>query len=315
MGLHSSRASIVLRAVNASRSTFLCLVLLLLGAGLHAQPMADTLAIGGAEEPAPYEDADVPEPIDIETATLLSDREDSLSMIPGYMLYGGWNTESIFERMRMSALVNDTVRLCLSHAACDHAMPVCGDLTSPFGPRRGRMHYGIDLELDNGDPVVAAFEGMVRISRYNKTFGHVVVVRHSNGLETLYAHLSRRDVEAGDHVEAGDVLGLGGSTGRSTGDHLHFEVRYLDQPIDPQLVFDVENGELKVRELELHKGVFAEIEKARATAAKKRYHVVRRGDTLSAIARRYGTTVQRLCRLNRISQRGVLRVGQRIRTS
>jgi hypothetical protein len=304
-----------LRAVNVFRSPLPCLLLLLLGTGLHAQPMADTLAIGGAEEPAPYEDADVPEPIDIEIVRGLSDREDSLSMIPGYALYGGWNTESIFERMRMSTLVNDTVRLCLSHAACDHAMPVCGDLTSPFGPRRGRMHYGIDLELDHGDPVVAAFEGMVRISRYNKTFGHVVVVRHSNGLETLYAHLSQRNVEAGDHVEAGDMLGLGGSTGRSTGDHLHFEVRYLDQPIDPQLVFDVENGELKAKHLDLHKGVFAEIEKARETAAKKRYHVVRRGDTLSAIARRYGTSVQRLCRLNRISQRSVLRVGQRIRTS
>jgi LysM repeat protein len=77
----------------------------------------------------------------------------------------------------------------------------------------------------------------------------------------------------------------------------------------------VENGELKAKHLDLHKGVFAEIEKARETAAKKRYHVVRRGDTLSAIARRYGTSVQRLCRLNRISQRSVLRVGQRIRTS
>jgi murein DD-endopeptidase MepM/ murein hydrolase activator NlpD len=294
---------------------FIALLAILMVVPLHAQEQLDTLAIGGAEETAQYEDMDVPEAIDAEFISLLSDRRDSLALIPAYALYGGWNTESIFERTSMAGLMRDTVRLCLSNEACDHAMPICGDITSAFGPRRGRMHYGIDLELDHGDPVLAAFEGMVRISRYNTTFGHVVVVRHSNGLETLYAHLNQRNVEPGDHVEAGDVLGLGGSTGRSTGDHLHFEVRYLDQPIDPQLVFDVQQGELKARTIDLHKGIFAQIEKARASTAQKRFHTVRRGDTLSAIARGHGTTVSRLCKLNRISTRSTLRVGQRIRTS
>lgn len=278
-----------------------------------AQGGSDTLAIGGEVELNQYEEAEVLESEDGPMLNSLVDREDSLALIPAYTLYGGWNTGSIFERSTMAALLSDTVRLCLTHSACDNAMPVCGDLTSPFGPRRGRMHCGIDLELDKGDPVLAAFEGLVRISRYNSTFGNVVVVRHSNGLETLYAHLSERKVEVGDHVEAGTVLGLGGSTGRSTGDHLHFEVRYLDQPIDPQLVFDLEQGDLKVRELELHKGIFAQIEKARATASARRYHTVRRGDTLSSIARRNGTTVSRLCKLNRIGTRSTLRVGQRIR--
>ncbi|MCC7502971.1 MAG: peptidoglycan DD-metalloendopeptidase family protein [Flavobacteriales bacterium] len=282
---------------------------------LRGQSDLDTLAIGGAEEIGPYEDMDVPELIDGNSDRSLLEREDSLSLIPGYQLYGGWNTESIFGRTAMPLALKDTVRLCLSNEACDHAMPVCGDVTSPFGPRRGRMHYGIDLELDNGDPVVAAFEGMVRISRYNSTFGNVVVVRHSNGLETLYAHLSQRNVEPGDHVEAGDMLGLGGSTGRSTGDHLHFEVRYLDQPIDPQQVFDVQNGELKTRDFDLHAGVFAQIAKAKAESARTKYHTVRRGDTLSSIARRNGTSVARLCKINRISTRSKLRVGQRIRTS
>ncbi len=282
---------------------------------LRAQAELDTLAIGGAEEIGPYEDMDVPELIDGTSDRSLLEREDSLSLIPGYQLYGGWNTESIFGRTAMPLALKDTIRLCLSNEACDNAMPVCGDVTSPFGPRRGRMHYGIDLELDNGDPVVAAFEGMVRISRYNSTFGNVVVVRHSNGLETLYAHLSQRNVETGDHVEAGDMLGLGGSTGRSTGDHLHFEVRYLDQPIDPQQVFDVQNGELKHRDFDLHAGVFAQIAKAKAEAARTKYHTVRRGDTLSSIARRNGTTVARLCKINRISTRSKLRIGQRIRTT
>jgi murein DD-endopeptidase MepM/ murein hydrolase activator NlpD len=280
-----------------------------------AQVGVDSLAIGGEVEWMQYEESEAEEGVDGSILNTLSSREDSLALIPAYTLYGGWNTGSIFERSMMAPLLSDTVRLCLSNSPCDNTMPVCGDLTSPFGPRRGRMHCGIDLELDNGDPVLAAFEGLVRISRYNSTFGNVVVVRHSNGLETLYAHLSQRNVSVGDHVEAGTVLGLGGSTGRSTGDHLHFEVRYLDQPIDPQLVFNVEQGELKVKEIELHKGIFAQIEKARATASARRYHTVRRGDTLSSIARRNRTTVSRLCKLNRIGTRSTLRVGQRIRLS
>lgn len=286
-----------------------------------AQEQADSLAIGGAEELAPYEEVEEEIAADEHEASpvlrSINDRTDSLALIPGYALYGGWNTGTIFERSTMAAKITDTVNIRLTHAACDHTMPVCGELTSPFGPRRGRMHYGIDLELDQGDPVVAAFEGMVRVSRYNRTFGNVVVVRHSNGLETLYAHLSQRSVEVGDHVEAGTLLGLGGNTGRSFGDHLHFEVRYLDQPIDPQLIFDVSEGELRVKDLTLDRKFFADLERTRAAAAAsgKRYHTVRKGDTLSAIARRNRTTVSRLCKLNRLSTRSKLRIGQRIRVS
>lgn len=306
------------RAVKKLLPLLTCLSTLWTASAVLAQERMDTLAIGGAEELTPYEESEPDELVDAPVIRSLNDRSDSLALIPAYSLYRGWNTTTIFERMSMAAMLADTVRLQLTNAACDHAMPVCGELTSPFGPRRGRMHYGIDLELDNGDPVVAAFEGMVRISRYNRTFGNVVVVRHSNGLETLYAHLSQRNVEVGDHVEAGTVLGLGGNTGRSFGDHLHFEVRYLDQPIDPQLIFNVEHGELKLKEIQLDRKLFAEIEKARATAARsgsKRYHTVRRGDTLSSIARRNGTSVSRLCKLNRMSTRSTLRVGQRIRIS
>ncbi|MBL8001534.1 MAG: peptidoglycan DD-metalloendopeptidase family protein [Flavobacteriales bacterium] len=298
-----------------------CLLALWPGMRVCAQEQADSLAIGGAEELAPYEEVEEEIAADEHEASpvlrSIDDRTDSLALIPGYALYGGWNTGTIFERSTMAAKITDTVNIRLTHAACDHTMPVCGELTSPFGPRRGRMHYGIDLELDQGDPVVAAFEGMVRVSRYNRTFGNVVVVRHSNGLETLYAHLSQRSVEVGDHVEAGTLLGLGGNTGRSFGDHLHFEVRYLDQPIDPQLIFDVTEGELRVKDLTLDRKFFADLERTRAAAAAsgKRYHTVRKGDTLSAIARRNRTTVSRLCKLNRISTRSKLRIGQRIRVS
>jgi murein DD-endopeptidase MepM/ murein hydrolase activator NlpD len=241
------------------------------------------------------------------------DVNDSLAFIPGYDMYCNWRTDAIFDRSGKPVLAHDTLRLYLSHDECDHAIPSAGHVTSPFGPRKGRMHYGVDIKLQTGDPVMSAFDGMVRISRYNSTFGHVVVIRHFNGLETLYAHLSKRMVEPGDLITAGDTLGLGGNTGRSYGSHLHFEVRFLDQPIDPALVFDLENGTLKAKTFDVHHGTFAEIARARAAAAAAKYHVVRSGDTLSAIARRHGTSVNMLCKLNGMGQRTVLRIGQRIR--
>ena len=244
---------------------------------------------------------------------ILSSVSDSLAAIPGYDMYCHWNTEAIFDRENTSRFVHDTLCLDLSVTHDDFAMPCLGHVTSPFGPRRGRMHYGLDLKLKTGDPVVCAFPGVVRISKYNRSFGHVVVVRHHNGLETLYAHLSKRKVEPGHIVAAGDTLGLGGNTGRSYGSHLHFEVRFLDQPIDPSLIVDVENGQLKAKTFEINKGTFASIAAAKASAGARKYHMVRRGDTLSAVARRYRTSVSALCRLNGISQRSVLRIGQRLR--
>lgn len=288
-----------------------CLAALLCMPGVRTLAQADTSAIGGPEEVTPYEEEtgeggliDAAAPVEEWSAA------DSLVHIPGYAVYRDWNTDVIFSKRDA---VRDTVTLQLSHCASDHYMPVCGHVTSPFGARHGRMHYGLDLKLHHGDPVVAAFAGMVRISRYHKQFGNVVVIRHANGLETLYGHLSERVVAPGDLVEAGQVIGLGGSTGRSTGDHLHFETRYLGQPIDPQLLFDVEDGELKASTLDLHAGVFDAVVRARAAAGAAKYHTVRRGDTLSAISRRYGVPVARLCKLNRVGMRSTLRIGQRLR--
>lgn len=284
--------------------------------GVHAQAPVDTSAIGGPEEPVIYEETDGGELIDAAAPTEEWDAEDSLAHIPSYAVYGDWNTDAIFHQR---VTLKDSVTLTLTQCAADHYMPVCGHVTSPFGPRHGRMHYGTDLKLHNGDPVVAAFDGMVRISRYHKQFGNVVVIRHANGLETLYGHLSQRNVETGDLVKAGQVVGLGGSTGRSTGDHLHFETRYLGQPIDPQLLFDVEDGELKANTLHLNAGMFEALAKAKAAVAAKnkahgrKFHTVRRGDTLSSISRRYGVPVNKLTRLNRLSDRNKLRAGQRIR--
>ena len=124
--------------------------------------------------------------------------------------------------------------------------PVQGKVYSKYGPRRRRAHNGVDIPLKMYEPIYAMFEGKVRYSKYNTGgFGNLIIVRHLNGLETWYAHLSRNNVKVGDYVKAGQVIGFSGNTGRSRGTHLHFEIRYKDQTFDPEFLVDFENGQLK----------------------------------------------------------------------
>lgn len=264
----------------------------------------DNSAIGGPESVETYEETGAGIIVD-EAETEVWTAADSAFHIPAYETYGDWNTDQIFERRPAIA---DTINLHLAWADCDHYMPICGRITSPFGIRHGRHHYGTDLKLQTGDLVMSAFAGKVRISRYHRDFGHVVVVRHPNGLETLYGHLSKRLVDVGDELEAGDVLGLGGSTGRSTGSHLHFETRYLGHPIDPEKLFDMEEGVLRTDRFSITPRTFHS-----PTASGSASYRVRKGDTLYGISRRTGTTVASLCKINKISSRSTLRVGQRLR--
>lgn len=200
-----------------------------------------------------------------------------------------------------------------------------------YGPRRRRVHQGVDLPLKTGDPIYATFSGRVRISEYNKGgYGNLIIVRHDNGLETYYGHLSERMVEPGQWVEAGQVIGLGGSTGRSTGPHLHFETRYYGQSFDPERLFDFKNGLLCRETFLLKKSFFSPYSKAGqdfeeevaneeqdkqeiATKAAIQYHKVRSGDTLGAIARKYGTSVSRLCTLNKIKPTTLLQLNRSLR--
>ena len=210
--------------------------------------------------------------------------------------------------------------------------PFKGDVhpRGKFGPRRGRRHQGIDMPLKTGDPIYATFTGRVRMSKYLGGFGNLVVIRHENGIETFYGHLSKRNVEAGDWVNAGDVIGLGGSSGRSTGPHLHFETRYNGFAFDPQWLIDFKTGKLRQRLFLLKKKYFNiysnyeqdfedemknhEEDKAEdAEKAAMKYYTIRSGDTLSKIARNNGTTIKELCRLNGISQNATLRIGKRLR--
>jgi len=237
------------------------------------------------------------------------DVNDSLTFIPAYDLYCEWNTQRVHPYKEDLTLMKDTVPLVLVYDSCDFVAPYVGRKTSDFGYRRYRYHYGVDIKLYRGEHVKAAFEGVVRIAQYDGDYGNVVVIRHENGLESLYAHLSKLKVKEGDRVEAGNVIGLGGNTGRSTGSHLHFEIRYKGEPINPNAIIEWESGYLCNDTLLLNKEHFEYLVELR----KIKYHKIRRGDTLSGIARRYGTSVRNLCRLNRIRSTTTLRIGRKLR--
>ncbi|WP_394366610.1 M23 family metallopeptidase [Pseudoprevotella muciniphila] len=117
-------------------------------------------------------------------------------------------------------------------------------VTSNFGyrPKFKRYHKGLDIKVNTGDTIYAAFDGVARVVRYDANgYGNYVVLRHENGLETIYGHMSKHLCKTDDVVKAGDPIGLGGNTGRSFGSHLHFETRFLGEAIDPALLFDFPN--------------------------------------------------------------------------
>lgn len=234
---------------------------------------------------------------------------DSVSAIPFYSEYGNFTSAKVHPYKVDLSKMTDTIALTLLHSECDYAHSVCGKINSDFGYRKSRFHYGIDVDLNIGDKVLSSFEGMIRVAKYDRTYGKVIVIRHQNGLETLYAHLSKLEVEVGDYVQAGDVIALGGNTGRSTGPHLHFEVRYLGEPINPHDIIDFENGQVKNGELILSEESFAYLKEIR----KRKYYRVRSGDSLSRIAYCYGVSISKLCSLNRISRNSILQIGQKIR--
>ena len=179
-------------------------------------------------------------------------------------------------------------------------------ITDRYGYRsnRGRQHFGLDIKVLTGDTIRAAFDGKVRISRYERRgYGHYLVIRHPNGLETLYGHLSKKLVSENDIVHAGDPIGLGGNTGRSTGSHLHFETRILGNAINPAYLFDFPNRKA-VADYYVYQKNTREI-----------YYKVRKGDTLIGIAMKNETSVANICKLNGISRNAAIKVGQTLRVN
>lgn len=215
-----------------------------------------------------------------------------------------------------------------------HHYPYKGYMSSKYGPRKGRSHQGVDLPLKTGDPVYATFDGVVRYSAFSSSgYGNLVIVRHDNGLETYYAHLSERLVEPNDRVVAGQQIGKGGSTGRSSGPHLHFETRYKGQSFDPERLFDFKTGELRNSEILLKRRHFSihskyeqdfneeeevakqeAAERAAASAPKQtaQYHTIVAGDTFGSLARKYNTTSEAIQKLNPGVEPTKIRIGQKI---
>ncbi len=209
--------------------------------------------------------------------------------------------------------------------------PRIGRVNSKYGPRRRGIHQGTDIGLKIGDPIYAVFDGRVRLTQnYRGGYGNLIVLRHDNGLETFYGHLSEILVKPEQWVTAGQVIGYGGNTGRSTGPHLHFEVRYKGQSFDAERLIDFTTGTLRRETFLLKRSYFSpysrftqdfdeeiqsaeEDKKIAAEAAAVKYHIVKSGDTLGRIAINNHTTVRKLCQLNGIKETTILRIGQRIR--
>jgi len=252
----------------------------------------------------------------------------------------------------------DSVQLVLVDSLHKFVLPHFGTIYSGFGWRGRIAHKGLDIGLELGTPVKAAFDGKVRFAQYHRGgYGNLVIIRHRNGLETYYAHLSKIYVKPNQIVKAGQVIGAGGSTGRAWGTHLHFETRWNGRAFDPLKIIDFENQKLKKDTVVLRASDFkiqqsskayaqgyingekapikyggAEISEPKPFVKNKvktsspasaqvnyskiqpgTYHTIQKGETLYFIAKKYGTTVEKLCKLNKINPNTILQIGQKIR--
>ena len=246
----------------------------------------------------------------VDSVALLRQIKTEMAEYPAYGLYPEWS--NAYAHTYKNVTLPDSFRIDLSN----FCMPTTHTrITSKFGPRRRRMHNGIDVKVYVGDTIRSAFAGKVRVVKNQgrrKGYGKYVIIRHENGLETVYGHLSKQLVHEDQYVEAGEVIGLGGNTGRSSGSHLHFETRLLGQAINPAFMFDFEKQDIVADSyLYVKRGV----RKNGKVVAGVDYYKVRKGDSLSRIATKTGVSVRQLCKLNGITTKTTLRIGQVLRCS
>lgn len=270
--------------------------------------------------------------------------EEAFELFPALDLYASWSDAVSGPLWDAKGNIPATLDIDVS----SFSAPTIGMITSPFGWRRRRMHKGVDIKVYVGDTIRAAFDGKVRVRKYERRgYGYYLVLRHNNGLETVYGHLSRQLVNQDQEVKAGEPIALGGNTGRSTGSHLHFEMRFMGIALDPSDIIDFDGFKPKspvfafkrsqaewAQNNKGKRGVKyresggrnnhvtlannntkskANNSKAASQSSGGSVHRVKQGDTLSAIARRYGTSVSRLCKLNGIRADKTLQLGQKIR--
>ena len=255
----------------------------------------------------------------IDSVALIRQIHKELAAYPAFDLYPEWS--NAYAHAYKNVVLPDSFNIDLSN----FCMPTTNTkITDIFGyrPRRRRMHYGLDVKVYIGDTIRAAFSGKVRVVKdqgRRRGYGKYIIIRHDNGLETVYGHLSKQLVKEDQYVEVGEVIGLGGNTGRSTGSHLHFETRLLGQAIDPALMFDFEKQDIVADNYLYQKGR-KRVRNVGTTAVASsggdvQYYKVRQGDSLERIAKRTGTTIDTLCKLNGISRRTTLRIGQVLKCS
>ncbi len=257
---------------------------------------------------------------------------------PAAQLYDDWSNRYAHRATQ----VPDSFRIDLRHFCMPTPSRV---VTSNFGSRWGRQHKGLDIKVYIGDTIRAAFSGKVRVVKYEGGgYGKYIVIRHNNGLETIYGHLSKQLVTEDQTVRAGEPIGLGGNTGRSTGSHLHFETRLCGVALNPALMFDFRNQDV-VSDFYVYIKSNYEHESAEATrlrgkvgnggynrdevqgelannsnanfdsSADMRYHKVKSGETLASIAEKRGVTIDTICKLNHITKGKAVRPGQILRYS
>lgn len=241
--------------------------------------------------------------------------------------------EEGWESNKVNSYKNTLVPSSKNINVSEFSMPCPGYVTSPYGyrPRFRRMHKGVDLKVQVGDTIRSAFDGKVRLAKYEGGgYGYYIIVRHENGLETVYGHLSRFIAKPNQYVKAGDPIALGGNTGRSTGPHLHFETRFMGYAINPAAIFDFGNQTTHTDVFTFNKRTYEQsrdyspnAQRAKYTAKKgknsykstgsKTTYKVRRGDSLGKIASRQGVSISTICELNGISKSTKIKPGKVLR--
>lgn len=243
------------------------------------------------------------------SAELEKMKATKLSLMPAGEFYEDFDEQTVFSPAPDEALPDLMNLLMTNDSLGTYTPPISGIVTSNYGWREKRMHKGIDIDLNKGDKVVSAFDGKVRIARRQNGYGNVVIVRHYNGLETVYAHLSKIKVKAGDIVTSGQLVGLGGMTGHATGTHLHFEVRFKGHALNPANMISFTENKIYNDTLTLRKSKYG----LAAFPSNATVYTVQRGDSWYEIAKRYGLTSQQMKTLNGTDKRFYLKVGQKIR--
>jgi len=243
------------------------------------------------------------------SAELEKMKTSKLNNLPASDIYESFDEENLFTLATDDCLPDLQNIVIQNDSLGNYYPPICGIVTSNYGWRDKRMHKGIDIDLNKGDKVCSAFDGMVRIARRNSGYGNVVIIRHYNGLETVYAHLSKIKVKVGQVILAGQLLGLGGATGHATGTHLHFEVRYMGHALNPANLISFTENKILGDTVTIRKSKYG----VAAFPSNASVYSVQRGDSWYEIAKRYGLTSKQLSALNGTDKRFYLKVGQKIR--